>query len=126
MNPSSLSTLAINIFVLEAGTRTDSCLATSALRIRGSISEIGSVKLISTPQEQSPARFPHSGNLTLKRQFPEANTAQPKLTNICPGTTAELATIVLLYSLFRSTLRFFNLRCLSHLLSSLSTKGHTH
>src|SRR4051812_19085278 len=64
-------------FNFDDGIRTLSCMATLALRIRVSMSAIGSVIVIGAPP--SPAGLRDTGQLTGVRQHAHADAAQPKL-----------------------------------------------
>src|SRR5688500_17417125 len=61
-------------FCFEAGMRTVSCMATLALRMRVSMSAMGSVIVIA-----SPARLGHAGNLAGVDQLSQADAAEPEL-----------------------------------------------
>src|SRR3954447_23471551 len=65
-------------FSFEEGIRTVSCIATLALRIRVSMSAIGSVIVIAEPPP-SPARLRHAGQLAGVRHLPDADAAQPEV-----------------------------------------------
>src|SRR5437763_9390646 len=83
-------------FSFEEGIRTVSCIATLALRIRVSMSAIGSVIVIAVPL--SPARLGDAGQLAVVRQLAETDAAQPELaehgarssTPAAPGVRAHL------------------------------------
>src|SRR5688500_9433001 len=62
-------------FNFEDGIRTVSCIATLALRIRVSMSAIGSVIVMGA----SPARLGDARYLARVRQLAQADTAQPEL-----------------------------------------------
>src|SRR3954447_27069230 len=65
-------------FNFEEGIRTVSCIAPLALRIRASMSAIGSVIVIAGPP-LSPARLRHTGQLAGVRHLPDADAAQPEV-----------------------------------------------
>src|SRR5579875_8578 len=62
---------------LELGMRTESCIAALALRMRVSMSAMGSVIVIATPP--SPAGLGDAGDLTRVHHHPQADPAQPEL-----------------------------------------------
>src|SRR5260370_37166256 len=72
---------AISIFSLEAGTSTLGWRADIALRMRVSISAIGSdVVMLRTPVILPlPARLNHAGDFSGEGEVPETNPAQTKL-----------------------------------------------
>src|SRR5688500_14279058 len=78
-------------FSREAGISTRVCLAVTALRIRLSLSAIGSVISFSTTH--LPAAFCHSRDVALERRLPEAQTAQCKLPHVGARASAELTTV---------------------------------
>src|SRR3954447_10722327 len=75
-------------FSFDDGIRTLSCMATLALRMRVSMSAIGSVIVIGAPP--SPAGLRDTGQLTGVRQDAHADTAQPELAvhGVGPAATA--------------------------------------
>src|SRR5438445_13847949 len=75
MYPSSLRRRAISTFILELGMVACSCSALLALRMRVSMSAIGSVSTVSL----LPARLRHAGNRALMRQLAEADPAEAEL-----------------------------------------------
>src|SRR5437773_9070236 len=75
MYPSSLRRRAISTFILELGMVACSCSALLALRMRVSMSAIGSVSTVSL----LPARLRHAGNRALVRQLAEADPAEAEL-----------------------------------------------
>src|SRR5579864_4566450 len=77
MYPSLVSTAARDSLSFDEGMRTVSCIATLALRIRVSMSAMGSVIVISRPP--LPARLRHARNLTGVNQFTQADSAHAEL-----------------------------------------------
>src|SRR4029450_1814041 len=73
MSPSSLSSRAISSFRREVGISVCSCNALLALRIRVSMSAIGSVCI------GLPARFGHAGDLSLVCEVAQADPAEAEL-----------------------------------------------
>src|SRR5580698_10717364 len=84
MKPSSLRIRAISIFNLDAGTSTLGWRASAALRIRVSMSPIGSDVPIVTSFATSPlpTRLDHDGNLTGQGELPETDPAYIELAQI--------------------------------------------
>src|SRR3954471_10509043 len=66
-------------FSLEDGMRTVSCIATLALRMRVSMSAIGSVIVIAASPPASPTGLRHAGQLAGVRQLAHADAAQPEV-----------------------------------------------
>src|SRR5512146_209336 len=79
------------------------CFDPQALRIRVSMSAIGSVMLIrvSRVSRRSPAALVDSGNHSLERQSAEADAAQAELPQKRARAPAALAAIVLAHREFR-------------------------
>src|SRR5947207_9443440 len=77
MYPSRSRMLASASFNFEDGIGTVSCIATLALRIRVSMSAIGSVIVIA--ETPSPARLRHAGQLPRVCHLPDADAAQPEV-----------------------------------------------
>src|SRR5881394_2010346 len=77
MYPSRSRMFASASFTFDEGMRTVSCMATLALRIRVSMSAMGSVIVIGGPP--SPARLRDAGQLAGMHQLPNANAAQSEL-----------------------------------------------
>src|SRR5438309_2178567 len=75
-------------FSLDEGIRTLSCIAMLALRMRVSMSAIGSVIVIGAPP--SPTRLRDAGQLSGVRQHAHADAAQPELAvhGVWPAATA--------------------------------------
>src|SRR5690606_9868745 len=97
----------------DLGISTSVFPAISALRMRVSISAIGSV-IIST--ELLPARLGHAGDFSPQRHLAEADTAQPETADICPRATTSLATIAHPHFVFPFALAG-NVRFPGHMLS---------
>jgi len=62
------------------------------LRMRVSISEIGSVIAMIVPP-RLPRRFHHAGDFAFQRKLAEANTAQAKTAHVATRATANFAAI---------------------------------
>src|SRR5215467_4389976 len=75
MYPSSLRRRAISTFILQLGMVACSCSALLALRMRVSMSAIGSVSTVSL----LPARLRHARDRALVRELPEADPAEAEL-----------------------------------------------
>src|ERR1035438_3467010 len=102
MKPSSLRIRAISIFNLDAGTSTLGWRASAALRIRVSMSPIGSdVPIVTSPNPfSSPTGLDHAGNFTGQSQLPETDPAQVELAQIAarppaPETPVAMPNFVL-------------------------------
>src|SRR5690348_11270564 len=65
----------MSTFILELGMAACSCSALLALRMRVSMSAIGSVSTVSL----LPARLRHAGNRALVRELAQADAAEPEL-----------------------------------------------
>src|SRR3972149_8866041 len=91
MNPSAFRIPAIFTFSFAAGMSTFSCSARLALRMRVSMSAMGSVTM-SCPL--LPRRLDHARNLALQGQLPEADPAHVELPEVPPGPPAQLAALV--------------------------------
>src|SRR5579875_2655354 len=110
MYPSSLSRRAISTFIFDEGIVARSCSALLALRMRVSMSAIGSVSI------RSPARLRHARDRTLMRELAQADAAQAEFLEhgtrasapVAPGVVAHL-------ELLRAPL-LHDERCLRHLL----------
>src|SRR5690606_2343429 len=83
---------AISALIFEDGTSTVLLPAISALRMRVSMSAIGSL-IIMIRASFSPARLHHAGNLPLQRQFTEVNTAEREAANVTAWSSTNLARI---------------------------------
>src|SRR5438105_11268832 len=116
----SFRIFAISTFSFETGISTRRCFAPQALRMRVSISAIGSVMLIKSisssyriPSDLSsqfagtcrnewlPARLAHAGDVARQRQVSETNSADAELPQERARSSAPLTTIVLPYSKLR-------------------------
>src|SRR5688500_6746400 len=75
MYPSSLRTRAISSFMREVGISAVSCIALLALRIRVSMSAIGSVSI----SRSLPTALRHAGDGALMRQRAQADPAEAEL-----------------------------------------------
>src|SRR5579884_1128708 len=85
---------AISILSRDAGTSTLGCRADSALRMRVSMSAIGSdVGIFRFPFNPLPARFHHAGNLSGEREIAETDPAQVELAQIAPRAAAAEAAV---------------------------------
>src|SRR6478609_10159761 len=80
---------AISRFIPEVGISTVSCSAWLALRIRVSMSPMGSVVIVA-----SPARFRHSRDDALVRQLAQADAAHAELAEVGPRATAPVTPVV--------------------------------
>src|SRR5207249_7461931 len=104
MKPSSFRSSATRSLSFEAGMSTFSCSARLALRIRVSMSAIGSLRM------GLPARLHDAGHLALERQLAEAQTTHLELPEIAARAAAELAPVVGAGREFRFPLRFHDER----------------
>src|SRR6478672_4794930 len=118
MKPSSLRTFAIATLIFEDGMSTLSCFAETALRIRVSISAMGSV--IDTIS-LLPARLRDAGDLTLERQLAEANAAQREVADVASRPAAQLAAVAMLDLVLRRTVPLDDHRNLGHVSSPSRT-----
>src|SRR4249919_3470102 len=80
---------AISRFIPEVGISTVSCSAWLALRIRVSMSPIGSVVIV-----LSPARLRHAGDHALVRELAQTDTADPKFAEVGARAPAPVASVV--------------------------------
>src|SRR4029453_2588014 len=78
MYPSRSRTSASASLSLEDGMRTSSCIAMLALRMRVSMSAMGSV-IVMCRRLPSPARLGHAGQLARVRQLAQADPAEAEL-----------------------------------------------
>src|SRR5437868_2524977 len=116
MKPSSFKMRAISSLMFETGTSTFWCLAAYALRMRVSISAIGSV--ITSPESVTsdqlpvaselqlrtdnwslatrylPTRLRHAGNVAFERQPAEADAAERELAQIAFAASATPAAVM--------------------------------
>src|SRR5512133_1107004 len=121
MKPSSFRTSAIRILSREAGMRTFSCRAREALRMRVSMSPIGSVKLIA--RSPLPARLDDAGDLALQRALAEADAAHLELAQERPRAAAQRAAVVLAHRELQLAGGLRHLRKLRHGLSLYCRNG---
>src|SRR3990172_11633150 len=89
MNPSCLSVSAREIFSLEAGMSVKSCRAVRALRIRVSISAIGSVTIVLV----LPTGLLDSGQMAFQGKLSEADAAELERAQESSGPAAAVATV---------------------------------
>src|SRR3954447_24330658 len=87
MKPSDFRTFATAYLRVECGISTRSWRARAPLRMRESMSEMGSVIM------GSPARLDHAGDFAAKGVEPQANAAQLELAVVRTPTTADLAAV---------------------------------
>ncbi len=85
--------------IVEKGISQLGCRAREALRIRVSMSAMGSVMLMALP-----ARLCHARNFTCQRELAEANATQREAANERARTAANLAAVVRLHFEARRTL----------------------
>src|SRR6266851_6385375 len=83
---------AISTFTLESGISTLSCSAPCALRMRASMSAMGSVMDMSSAP--LPARLGDAWNLPAVGEVPEAQAAHGVLAEVGARATAPLAAVV--------------------------------
>src|SRR5713226_1881126 len=83
---------AISAFSRDAGMSTRVCLAVTALRIRVSMSAIGSVISFAL-SFRLPAALRHPGDVALERQLAEAQAAQPELPHVGARPAAQVAAV---------------------------------
>src|ERR1035437_1086566 len=122
MKPSSMRIRAICRLVRDAGTTTSACRAREALRMRVSMSAIGSETFIG----YLPTRLCDAGQLAEQRPLAEADAAQSKAPHKRAGPAANEAPVVGLNLVLRRSLRLVDHRRLSRYFSSprLDGKGH--
>src|ERR1700748_1122019 len=77
---------AISCFSFEAGMLADACMARFALRMRESMSAIGSVIIAASPRA-----LRHAGDHALVRELPQADPAQAELAEDRAGPAAAIA-----------------------------------
>src|SRR5881227_2316135 len=88
MKPSSFRISATRTLSLDAGMSTFSCSARLALRMRVSMSAIGSLRM------GLPARLHDAGHLALERELAEAQTTHLELPEVGARPATELAAVV--------------------------------
>src|SRR3972149_3619971 len=113
MKPSSFSTLAMATLILEEGMTTRSCRAETALRIRVSMSAMGSVTATTTPP--LPTRLRYAGDLPLQRQVAEADATQREGAHVAARPAAQLAAVALAHRELRRPAGLDDHRYLCHL-----------
>src|SRR5690348_11807975 len=128
---------AISAFSLLAGMSTRACFAVTALRMRESMSEIGSVilaSLFSSPltaagcqlpsagrsresgaRSRSPATLRHARDVAFQRQFPEAEAAHRELPHVGARPSAQPAPVAQTNPVLRYLGFLRNLRGCRHL-----------
>src|SRR6478609_9712491 len=89
------------IFCLDDGMRTSSCIAVLALRMRVSMSAMGSVIMM-----RSPTRLRHAGDLACVSHAAQADTAQSELAVHRPSTAALATAVVAAHLVLRLGIRF--------------------
>src|SRR5450756_1104060 len=93
MKPSSTRMRAISRFTLDVGTTTSRWCARDALRIRVSMSAIGS----ETFMAGSPARLRHARDLAREGALPEADAAEREPAHVRTGPATQRAPVVALH-----------------------------
>src|SRR3982750_2034915 len=120
---------AMSAFSRDAGMSTRVCLAVTALRIRVSISAIGSVIFLSLQPSalshqpsaicQLPAALRHAGDVAFERELPEAEAAERELPHVGARPAAQAAAVAQPDLELRRFLFFRDLRGRGHISSSL-------
>src|SRR5581483_9466770 len=110
-------------FIFEAGISTRVCFAVAALRMRVSISAMGSVMFMDHPPQFHtkerrpsclsssrilPARFRHTRQFATQRTLAEADAAEAELAHVCAWSPANLTAIMLLHLETGLALRLYN------------------
>src|ERR1041384_5181640 len=108
MKPSSRRMRAISTFSLEDGTSTFASLARTPLRIRVSISGMGSVMFIGSLLPRSPAGLDHARDVALERQLAEADAAHLEFPQEGPRAAALAAAVVAAHGELRRALGLGN------------------
>src|SRR4051812_16522103 len=120
----------MSILIRDAGISVRVCFAVTALRIRVSMSAIGSVisqlSIASArvswrapaARTNSPTALGHPGNVAFERQLAEAEAAQRKLPHVGARPAAQGAAVAQANLEFRGLLFFRDLCCCSHVLPS--------
>src|SRR3954452_12542837 len=103
---------AISLRMPDMGISTFSCSARLALRMRVSMSAIGSVIMC-----LSPAALGHAGDDALVGEIPEADPAHPELAVVRPRAATPVAAVVGLRRVLRGAVRLDYLRFSRHLCS---------
>src|SRR5512137_1623323 len=112
---------AISAFILLAGISTVLCRAVLPLRMRVSMSAMGSV--IDMVLASSPARLGQTGDDALVRDFAQADAADPELAVVAARAAAPGATVVLARLITLLAPRLHNEGCLSHAPAAPSSTG---
>src|SRR3954468_23786504 len=99
-------------FSLEDGIRTVSCIATLALRMRVSMSAIGSVIVIAGLALPSPTGLRHARHLAGVHHLSQADAAQPEVAEHGPGPAAAPAARVSPHLELRLAVRLLDQRLL--------------
>src|SRR3954447_3308411 len=120
MYPSSLRRRAISTFIRELGMVACSCSALLALRMRVSMSAIGSVSTVSL----LPARLRHAGNRSLVRELAEADPAEAELAEHRTRAAAPVAARVVAHLELLGSPLFHDERRLGHYCSLLSPSAN--
>src|SRR2546428_523384 len=111
---------AMSALMRDAGMSTRVCLALTALRIRVSMSAIGSVifcsQLSALELSASPAALCHTRDITLECQLAEAQTAQRELPHVGARAAAQTAAVAQPNLVFRRLLFLGNLGCCGHII----------
>src|SRR5579871_464534 len=102
---------------LEDGMRTVSCIATLALRIRVSMSAMGSV-IVMRASPPSPAGLRHAGHLSRMRELAQADAAEAELTEHRSRPAAPLAAGVGTNLELRLALLLLDERLLGHVVAT--------
>src|SRR6188472_882974 len=116
MYPSSCNRRAISSFMREVGMATVSCIARFALRMRLSMSAIGSVSIACL----LPTGLGHAGDCTLVGEFTEADPAELVPAEHGPRPAAAVAARVGANAVLRLALLLHAERGLGHYVSLLS------
>src|SRR5262249_1339271 len=117
---------AISALSRDAGMSTRVCLAVTALRIRVSISAIGSVIFLRSQlsafafRPGLPAALGHAGDVALERELAEAQAAQRKLPHVGTRPAAQMAAVAQPDLELRRLLFFRDLGSGGHISSSQS------
>src|SRR6185369_7059856 len=130
MKPSSLRTRAMATLVLEAGMSTASCREEAALRMRVSISAIGSLTLITLPlwrlRWHLPAGLGDAGQKPPMRVFAETDAAHGEAPDVGFRAPTNAAAVVLPGRVLRRALRLFDEGLFRHCGLLVLTEGHAH
>src|SRR5512140_1923216 len=112
---------AISAFILEAGISTVLCRAVLPLRIRVSMSAMGSV--IDMVLASSPARLGQTGDDALVRDLAQTDAAEPELAIVGARTAATLTAVVLPCLVALLATRLHHEGCLGHASAAPSWNG---